>query len=179
MGGAAAPLIIGGSVLGAYGAYQQGTSQNKYYQFLAKQSEKQAVEVKQAAKEEVGVIQDVAASQVSQVGEAVDKTLASQKVGLAASGISLSSGTAEDVARDTFDAGLKDEAAIRYNADISAWQTTKQAKATSRNLRRQAQAYRKSGAAAKSAGTVNAFSTLLGGVGSAYAFSGSRSKKAA
>jgi len=162
-------LAVGGGVLGAYGQYQQGVSQNKYYQYLAKQNEKQAIEVKKAAKEEVGFIQDVAAEQSAQVGDVVEQTLASQKTGLAASNISLSSKTAEDVARATFDAGLKDEAAIRYNADISAWQTTRQATSTAEQLRSQAKAYKKSGRAAGRAGTFGAFSTLLGTGASIYA----------
>lgn len=168
---AAIGLAIGGGVLGAYGAYQQGQAQDKYYQYLAKQNEAQSVEVKQAAKQEVGIIQDVASQQASQVGDIVEQTLASQKTGFAASNIALSSGTAEDVARATFDAGLKDEAAIRYNADVSAWQTTRQAQSTSKNLLRQAESFRLSGAGAKRAGNLNAFSTLLGSGAQAYALS--------
>jgi hypothetical protein len=170
-------LLVAGAGLNMYSQYQQGLSQNKYYQYLAQQNELQAKEVKKAASQEVGFIQEAAAGDVERVQDVVSQTRGTQETGLAASGVSLSSKTAEDIARATFDAGMKDEAAIRYNADVSAWQTTKQAQSTALNLRRQAQSYRASGEAAKKAGYMNAFSTLLGGASSIYNLKSLKSNK--
>ena len=164
--GATAAMIglqVGGTALSSYGAYQQGVSQNKYYQYLAKQNEVQAEEVRESGKKEEGLIQEAAAGQVEKLQEDISKVISGQETGLAKGQIALTSVTAEDIARDTFEAGLRDEAAIRYNADITAWQTKEEAKSTALNLERQAEAYRLSGGAAKKAGRLGAFSTLLGG----------------
>jgi len=168
MGAAAAGLSIASTLFGGYSKYKQGEANESYYNELAKESDKQAPEVLKAAKSNVGMIQESGSRQTQEVIGDVKGVMGSQKTALAAGNIALSSGTAEDIARDTFNKGLKDEAAIRYNADISAWKTTTEARNKALNLESQADAYRKAGKAAKDAGTMGGLSTLLGGVTSLF-----------
>ena len=170
MGGFAAVMMGASSVMGAYGQYQAGKAQNEYYQYLAKQNEEQAKEVVATGKDQSALVQDVASSDYKSVREDVAKTMGMQKTGLAASNIALSSGTAEDIARATFDSGLKDEASIRFNADMTSWDIMTKATQESKNLKRQAEAYRKSGKAAKAGGAWSAGATLLGGGATAYGY---------
>lgn len=163
MGSAIAPiLMVAGGGLSAGSSIMGGYSQNAYYQNLATENDKQALEVEKTSTEQVGYIKDTAARQVGEVRQAGKSIGATQKSNLAASNISLSSGTAEDIARASFNAANKDEAAIRYNADISAWQTMKNAKQTATNLRTQAKGYRQAGTNAQATGILGGIGSLLG-----------------
>jgi hypothetical protein len=160
MGGTAILAGVGGG-LGIFGTIAGANSENQYYQYLATENEKQAGAVMQTASTQKGLVYDAAGRDTLNVRNQLKAITASQKTGLAASNISLASVTAEDIARDTFNAGNKDEAAIRYNADMQAYQIMNNAQQTKYNLLAQAKGYRQAGENKQTAGYLNAFAGLL------------------
>jgi hypothetical protein len=151
-----------GAGLQAGSQYMAGEQQSEYYQNLAEQNEKQAPEVIKTAQEQRGLIQDTASRQSQKLRTGLKDIIAKQKTAFASSNIDLSSKTAEDVARSSFNQELEDEMLIRYKADVSSWQTTKSAEQTASNLLGEARGYRKAGKYAKQAGVINAITSLLG-----------------
>jgi len=162
MGVASTILGIGAGLLGSYGTYKSGEARNDYYQYLATENEAQAQEVIKTAKTQQGLIYNAAARTTEQVRENLDIISAKQKTALASNNIALSSGTAEDIARSSFAQENKDEMAIRYNANLSAWDTLKSAEQSKLNLLSQAKGYRLAGKSEKKASGLNIFSSLLG-----------------
>jgi len=154
--------MVLGAGLEAGSQYMAGKQQSEYYQNLAEQNEKQAPEVIKTAKEQRGLIQDTASRQSQKLRTGLKDIVAKQKTGFAASNIDLSSKTAEDVARSSFNQELEDEMLIRYKADVSSWQTTKSAEQTAENLLAEARGYRKAGKYAKQSGVINTITSLLG-----------------
>jgi len=177
---AAVPVIlaVGSAGLNAYSSYKQGKDQRDYYNDLASQNEEQAIQTLDTAKINRAYIFDEASRQTEDVQEQLGQILGSQKTVMAGSGLSLSSKTAEDLARSTINAENEDELAIRYNAESSANELMRQSYLESYNLKKQASSYRKAGKKAYQAGKLGIFSSLLGGAsGLAFKMGSSSSSK--
>jgi hypothetical protein len=157
-----------GSASNIYGGYQQ----NKYYQDLATQNEKQANLTLQNAEFEKNLTYDKAAQDSSQVQSQVNQTIGTQKSTMGASGIS--GKLTEDLERSSINQEYQDQLAIKYNSDLSAWQTTTNAKNEASTLRSQASAYRKAGKNAITQGWLGGGSSLLS---SASSYAGGKGSK--
>lgn len=165
---AAVPVIlaVGSAGLNAYSSYKEGKNTRDYYNDLARQNEEQAIQTVDTAKINRAYIFDEASRQTEDIQEQLNQILGSQKTVLAGSGLSLSSKTAEDLARSTITAENEDELAIRYNAESSANELMRQAYLESYNLKNQASSYRKAGKRAYQSGKLGIFSSLLSGASS-------------
>lgn len=163
--GVIGPLLgIGATALGIHATSQKSKADTEYYQSLAEQNEKQAVQVEETAREQVSLIFDTAARQEAAVRENLFSTVASQRAAFAGGNLSVSSKTAEDIARSTANVEAKDEAAIRYNADLSAFQVKKTAAQEKANLLEKAKALKKAGEETKKGREIETGITLLGGI---------------
>ncbi len=156
-------LALAGMVLGTASSIYGGYQQNEYYQALAAQNEKQANQTLKVAEMEKGLVYDKAAQQSQQASQALSQTIGTQKAVLGAANISGSSKTAEDIERSSAKQEFEDQLVIKYNADISAWETMANARIEADKLRAEAASYRKAGKNARTQGWLGAGSSLLGG----------------
>lgn len=161
------PLTITGVVLTAaaggvtaYGQYQAGKAQDKYYQYLSQQNEREAEAAQQTAEQQVTIAQNEAAQRAKELKGDVSRVKGAQKAAMAAMGIY--GVTAEDILADTANRAKLDEANIRYNADIASWAARKEAAERGWALRNQATLFRFAGKQARQAAAINVTSTLLG-----------------
>jgi len=146
----------------AYGQYKQGAATNKYLKAVANINEEQGrLEVKRGEKQST-LIQDAAKFDAKKQKTGAASVAASARAVQVANGIDLSSVTAEDLATDTINKSRLDELAIRYNADVSSWNVTEDAKYKKWTLDQEAENKRAEGRNAKAAGKRGAFTTLLG-----------------
>lgn len=161
-----AAVFMGAQVVGgaaqANAAQQEGRAQQRYYEYLAGQNEKQAQAAIQSGEDQTSLIQDSAATETSNLRRSQRQFVGSQKVALAANGVPLSSVTAEDLAHDTFKKEEMDAETIRYNADVKSWEAQTSARNQAVALRDQASGYRMAGANARRAGDTAAVTSLLG-----------------
>jgi hypothetical protein len=153
--------VVGG-IASADASEKQGRSQQRYYDYLAGQNEITAKETLKAADQQTTFIQDDAAGQTKLVRASGRLAAGAQRAALAANGVSLSSVSAEDLARDSFNREELDAEAVRHNADTKSYETQMQASMTAKSLRSQAVGYRMGGANAAEAGRLNAQTSLLG-----------------
>lgn len=150
---------------GAYTAYQQkkeGDAEGEYYNYLSNQSATHGNLATQRGQQQSELIQDQAARQGKDLKAQGAQVSASQKAGIAASGIDSSSVTAQDIASDTFSKQKMDEMALRYNSDVASWETETGAKYEKYGYDSEAGQYSIAGKNARKAGKTRAFSTLLG-----------------
>jgi len=176
-------LTVVAGVYTAVNQYQAGKADNKYYQYLAGQSEEEAKAKKEYAKKQGEAIVSTAEKQSHLIQESAGEdfktlkkdeaqVLSSQRAALAANGIDLSSVTAQDIASDTLSKAKLDEINIRYNADVKSWETKEEANykkwalesgadIDAWNLRTRADQYRYAGKSALQTGKTQAFGTLL------------------
>jgi len=153
-----------GEIVSAIGGLEAGRTNKQYYNYLASENEDQSREILSTAREQKGLIYDTAARQTEALRQGLKSLGAKQKTAIVGSGISASSKTAEDIARSSSNVEAEDELAVRYNADMSAWSTMKQAKSQSNQLLSQAKGYRQAGENAEKAAGINAWVSLLGGL---------------
>jgi len=168
----------------AQGQRDLGNANNQYYQELANDTEaqigtgfatarRQVGYNTQAANKNITALTANAARDTATIERASRKTAGSQTAAFAANGVELGSATAEDVARDSFDAAALDKLAIRYNTDNKIgiiaqaanqknWELMTQADLQAQNLKRQAANYRRAGKYGVQAANINADTTLLG-----------------
>lgn len=123
--------MVGTAVSGgitAYGSYKEGAATNKYYKSVANTQEEQGrVEFARGEKQsELG--QDAAKFQGKQQKTEAAQLESAQRATMVANGIDLSSVTSQDLTSETISKSRLDEMAIRYNADISSWNTMQDAK---------------------------------------------------
>lgn len=163
--GAALAVSVYSSISAANSQAEAGRKEQDYYNFLADNNDRQAVDTLAKADQSVGLTQDQAGRDTQVLRNEVHKIEGTQKSTLAANGVGLDSATAEDIATDTLDREKMDELAIRYNADMKSWDMLETAKQNAYQLRLQARGYRMGGANARSAGDANSTTTLLGGAG--------------
>ena len=135
--------MAAGTAINSYGQYQQGQAANAAAKYNAKMAEYSAQDAQRRGEEEAQAIQRKAASLKS-----------SQRVSLAARGLDLGYGTAQDLQDQTDFFGLMDAQTTRYNAARDAW-----------GARAQGTLARAEGRAAAYQGTLGAAGTLLSGAG--------------
>lgn len=191
---AAIPAVIGvgtsiaGGVMQAGAQRDQAERQNDYYQHIADTTEKQAELLESVSERQLGYlkstndrqvkyVQDEAAFNTKILRKSLNKTIGSQRAGMAANNIDAGSATAEDIMLDTLKNEQLDELMIRYNADVKAyemnyatevktWELKTKTAMQSWDLYNQAAQYRMAGENGIQAGNTNSFATLLGTAGS-------------
>jgi len=157
-------FMVASTAVSAYGQYQAGIAQDRYYKYLAMQNEEEAKVALRTGEERTTIAQNEAAKKAQELKGIVATTEGTQKAAMAAMGIAGVS--AEDILSDTVNKAKLDEANIRYNADITSWMAQKEARETAWSLRNQSTLFRYAGRAARSAAMINMTSTLLGGASS-------------
>jgi len=145
----------------AYGQYQQGVQQKRYYDYLADSSRTQGEYAYRTGMKQSELSQDAAKYRGK-----IDKTqvlqfASSQRAALAANGIDLSSVSSADIMSDTMSKSRLDELAFRFNADSKSWSMETDAKYKRWSGQVEGQNYNYAGSQAKYAGKQQAFSTLL------------------
>lgn len=154
-------LQVAGGLQQSQGYLEQGAREQAYYNYMASISEKTAGEVLKRGDQQSTMIQDVALQSQEELDRQSKQLAGRQKTVLAASGVWGNSRTAQDIARDTASQEDRDAAALRYNADVSSWQTMTAAKDQALALRRQAVGYRMGGDNAVEAARINAQSSII------------------
>jgi hypothetical protein len=144
----------------AYGQYQSGKAQSKYYNYLAEQNEIEAQAAEKTAEQQSTIAQNEAAQKAKELKGDVSRVKGAQKAAMAAMGIY--GVTADDILTDTTNRAKLDAANIRYNADVASWAANKEGSEKAWALRNQAKLYRYSGKNAMTAAKLNMTSTLLG-----------------
>jgi len=153
----------------AYGQYETGQAQDKYYRYLATQNELEAEAALKTGEQKTTIAQNEAAQRAKELKGEVATVEGAQRAAMAAMGIS--GVTTEDILKDTSNKARLDELNIRYSADIQSWLAQKEAKEQAWALKSQAGLFRFSGQQAKTASYINMTSTLLG-TASSIAFMG-------
>ncbi len=164
--GAALPvamgLQVGGSLLAAQAAKDEGEMSARYYDMLGMNSDLNADLTVLAGDRSARDVQDRAATESGVLRDNVKRTEGAQDVALAANGTG-GSVTAEDIARDTRAKARLDELAIRYNADTKSGDIRRGAAMDAMNLRFQGGASRVSGNNARATGKARSIVSLVGG----------------
>lgn len=161
-GGVATAMVIM-SVAGgtkAYGEYQQGKAQNQYYQYLANSAVAQGNAIAAQKEKQSELEQDKASWEGKKANIQGAEFKAKQIASMVASGAG-TSGTAEDIVKDTFNKQKMDEAMIKYNADVASWSLTEEGRMAQFGAEQQANQYRYAGKQAKKAATMKSLTTLL------------------
>lgn len=140
-------MMAAGTAVSAYGQYQAGKARQQAANYNAAIAERNA----EIAKDQADYEADRQASKLRRV-------VASQRVGYLANGVTVS-GSAMDLLSDTVVQGELDRLAILYGGEVEAV-----------NQYAEAARERMAGAAARRAGTIGAFGTLLSGAGQSYGF---------
>jgi len=162
-GGVATLVIMGiAGATQAYGQVQQGREQDKYYQYLAGTSRLAGDAALARSQKQSELIQESAGIENKSAAIKAAETSSAQKAAMVASGMDLSSVTAQDITLDTLTKAKMDEMMIRRNANLQSWQTETEGKYAKWEGEEQARQYGYAGKQARKAGNIGAFSTLLG-----------------
>jgi hypothetical protein len=164
-GAAAAGLMAGGGILGAYGSIQSGRAQSAYYGYLAGQSKIESGLVKAQGERAASDTETAAAFEQRIMARNQAKTMGAQRAAFAANGIA-GSVTAQDITKDTIDKADLDMEAVRFNADTRASAERAGANFQSMDLMGRAGGDEFAGRSAASAGRIGAYSSVLGAGGS-------------
>lgn len=161
---AAIPMAIqaGGGLLSYNSTVQAGKDERNYYNMSADTDEANAAIVKIRGDRQVTNIQDRAAFDNAILKDQVKEVEGSQKVVAAVNGVGAGSVSAEDIARDTMTKAEKDEALIRYNADLSSDEVNRNTNFEVAQLKQSARLKRYSGKMAQKAAKMRAFTTIIG-----------------
>ena len=178
------PLVVMGVGTGLQLAsgYQQaqaqkaaGQAEGNYYDYIAEQNKQQGeIALRRGAKQSE-IIQEQAKGEGKKFKQQAAEFTAGQKVALAASGVPLSSVTAQDIEKSTMSKIQADELALRYNADLRSWGVTTDAKYQKWSSDVAAGQNEYAGRYSKYAEKINARNTILGtwsGVGQNLAMFG-------
>ena len=162
------PIAMGamgaGTLLNAYGTYQQGVAQRNYYRYLENAAQIESDQVQKQADQESSFAQDAGARETGMLKRKVSEVEGTQRA-IAGANVGGGSVTTQDIQKDTFDKAKMDELAIRYNADLTSWKTQEEAKAKQYSLAEQKKMNRYAGESAYRSGKRNAFTSLIGGAG--------------
>jgi hypothetical protein len=164
---ASAGLQLASGIAQANAQRAQAEQQNKYYNYLADVNEQQALIEEKTGRAQSRAIQDVQMLEGKRLSQSNVKFRASQAARLAASGVPLSSVTADDIYKETMTQQQLDENLLRYNADVRSWEANQGAAISAYGLRTQASGYRTAGRNALAVGRYSARGTLLGSAVSA------------
>lgn len=106
-----------GAAAGAYGAYSAQSAENQANEYRAQLSERNAALAEQGAlNAEARGAREEAAFRTKVKG-----MKSTQRVGFAASGVTVDSGSALETVADTAAMGEQDALTMRYNASLEAW----------------------------------------------------------
>jgi hypothetical protein len=144
MTGIALGMAVGGTVLNVIGKVKSGNAQKKAADADAAVAERRAIDVEEAGQEEE-----------ARFRAGVRGLIGKQRVGFAAQGVEVSSGSAVDVQADAAYLGELDAIQIKNNAAREAW-----------GIRQDAESMRKSGSIARSESRWGAASSILSTGGS-------------
>jgi hypothetical protein len=139
-----------------------GEAQSNYYDYLAESSRRQGDAELQKGQMQSEIIQDAAKEKGKLLKTRGAEVAASQKVALAASGVPLSSVTAEDISRSTQGKITADALMLRHNADLKGWQAMTDAGYKKWEADTKAGQYGYASKYSAYAGRVNARNTYLG-----------------
>lgn len=156
-------LAVGTAVAGgvsAYGAYQQGQAQKNMMNYQAQAAAVQQQIVKQTATANITGVQEQASLQATQLARSQAVTKGAQEAAMGAQGID-GSGTAADIAKDTFTKQQMDQMTLQYNANVKSWNITNQANAQLWGLGAQQQQYTYGAQTSEEAGDISAVGSLL------------------
>jgi len=161
-------MAIFGMAAGGYAAYgqvQAGKAQQRRNEYEAQLAEMQAALTRRTAEQQKTLTQAEAAEQSKILAQKTAELGGEQKVAMAAAGIG-DSVTATDIAAGTVTKSQLDQAAIRYNADITNWAIEEEAKTAEWSGKQRAKQFRLAGKEAIAASKIAATSTLLSSAGS-------------
>ena len=165
----------------AYSQYQQGKAQGKMYEYqeslsqqnqeLTRQQAKQQADlIKKTSERNINLTQGAAAEESKRLAGGISRVYGTQRAATGTLGIG--GVTAIDIIKDTFDKANKDQAAIRYNADVRSyeysenarnqvWTVQEEAKNRVWALGEEAKQYSVAAKYARKAGRTQAVGTLL------------------
>ena len=153
-------FTIGSTVVGAAGAIQQGQAAASAAKYNAQIGQMNAAISERRAKDAI----ERGADEEQKKRQQVQQILGQQQAAMAANGVDLTFGSPLDTITDTAVLGELDALTIRTNSYREAYDYRVQAS----NQRAGAQLSLMEGKAAKTAGYLDAFGTILGGAGKAY-----------
>lgn len=156
----AALAVAASSATQAYGQFQEGIANSKYYGYMSEQSRQEGELAVARGQRQSELIQDTASQEGRKLKVGQAGFNASQKAALAAQGVT--GVTAQDIVSDTVNQEYLDEQALRYNADTKSYEVTEGAKYQKYAADVQADQYSYASKYAKKAGKMKAFTTLLG-----------------
>ena len=153
-------LTLGSTLLGAAGSIQQGQAAAKAAKYNNQVAEMNATISERRAKDAV----ERGATEEQKKRQQVQQVLGQQQAAMAANGVDLTFGSPLDTIVDTAVLGELDALTIRSNAYRESYDYQVDAA----NKRAGGQLALMEGKAAKTAGYLDGFGTILGGVGKAY-----------
>lgn len=159
-------LQIASTIQQANAQRAQGEAQNAYYQHQARIQEQNALLAERSGAAQSKAIQDVQRLEGRNLKYDQARFRASQRAALAASGITLDSGTAGDIIRDTTFSQAMDESLLRYGSDVKSYEALTGAQNQAYGYRSEAAGNRAAGLNARYAGQIASRSTLMGGAAS-------------
>jgi len=150
---------IGSSVLSYWGS----KSKNRLYDAQASAYETNAALAEQTGRRQADYLTQEAASQVHTWRKQGEETKGSALAAMAAQGMDISSGSAQDVLNASERALQEDEDLIRYNAELAALETRRGADAQAADLRHQANQTRIAKRQARAAAKMALYGSILTG----------------
>ena len=151
-----------GTTASVVSQYLAGKQQQAYYKALKENYNTNAEINDIQTARQAAYINESAASQTHQLRAEGEGTAASAKAAMVASGMDLSSGSAQAVLSSSERALKEDEDLLRYQAEVQAFENNKQGALESASLRSQAKTAQIMAHAAKQ-GRLGAWGTLLTG----------------
>lgn len=153
-------LAVSAGTASAYNSYQQGAAQKKYYNSLADRSTKEGLSALETADRQSTAVQNTAKTSGERLAKDQQRFNATTRAQLSAQGVS--GAMAEDLITSNFSNEAMDKAILRNNADLKSWEINTQGAYSNWASINEANDYRYAGKAAKRAGSIGAFTTLLG-----------------
>lgn len=156
-------LAVGTAVAGgvaAYGAYQQGQAQKNLMNYQAQAAAVQQQVVQNTAAANISGIQQQAAEQSTILARTQATQKGAQEAAIGAQGLD-GSGTAADIAKDTFTKQQLDQMTLQYNANVKSWGITNNMNAQLWGLGVQQNQYSIGAENAATAGDISAVGSLL------------------
>lgn len=152
-----------GTTASVVSQYLAGKQQQAYYKALEENYNTNAEINDIQTARQAAYINESAASQTHQLRAQGEGTAASAKAAMVASGMDLSSGSAQAVLSSSERALKEDEDLLRYQAEVQAFENNKQGALESASLRSQAKTAQIMAHAAAKQGRLGAWGTLLTG----------------
>ena len=155
-------LQVAGTLLGAYGQYQQGQAQSSAYNAQAQAADQNA----KIANRQQESVADAYASKQSELRDRMRVAAGQQAATYGARGLDISSGSAMDVLAGTYEGYQKDTTNLLTNQRNDNYEK----RVEENNYLNQGSAARASADNASSAGTMGALTTLVSGAATTSAY---------